>query len=125
MNESRGSLSATAEATPPPFDSARLDGLLDEAGIDAVVISSKHNIHIFRRLPVFLLRSFRRDWRQPLFAVSRLCQRASGSIDLYRARDGCLREGAWEILDPVFPDLGTSLDLAQLVVDHLKSLPRM
>src|SRR6202453_3415840 len=33
-----------AEATSPPFDSARLDALLDEAGIDALVISSKHNI---------------------------------------------------------------------------------
>jgi Xaa-Pro aminopeptidase len=29
---------------PLPFDSARLDDLLDEAGIDALVISSKHNI---------------------------------------------------------------------------------
>ena len=37
------SLSATAEA-PPPFDTARLDKLLDEAGMDAVLISSKHNI---------------------------------------------------------------------------------
>jgi Xaa-Pro aminopeptidase len=27
-----------------PFDVSRLDGLLDEAGLDAVVISSKHNI---------------------------------------------------------------------------------
>src|SRR6476469_5625948 len=35
---------AKAEAAPPPVDSARLDGLLDEAGMDAVVISSKHNI---------------------------------------------------------------------------------
>ena len=44
MNESRSTSSATAEAASPPFDSARLDALLDEAGIDAVVISSKHNI---------------------------------------------------------------------------------
>src|SRR3984957_547061 len=44
MNESHGSLSATAEATPLPFDSALLDGLLDEAGTDAGGISSKHNI---------------------------------------------------------------------------------
>src|SRR5580658_1663173 len=44
MNESLGSLSATAEAAPLPFDNARLDSLLDEAGMDAVVISSKHNI---------------------------------------------------------------------------------
>ena len=34
---------AKAEKTPP-FDSARLDALLDEAGIDALVVSSKHNI---------------------------------------------------------------------------------
>ena len=44
MNESRSSVSAIAEATALPFDSARLDSLLDEAGMDAVVISSKHNI---------------------------------------------------------------------------------
>ena len=44
MNESRSTSSATAGATSLPFDSARLDDLLDEAGIDAVVISSKHNI---------------------------------------------------------------------------------
>ena len=35
---------AKAEAASPPFDSARLDALLDEAGMDAAVISSKHNI---------------------------------------------------------------------------------
>ena len=44
MSESLGSLSATAGAAPLPFDTARLDDLLDEAGIDAAVISSKHNI---------------------------------------------------------------------------------
>ncbi len=44
MNESRSTASATAGARRLPFDSARLDDLLDEAGIDAVVISSKHNI---------------------------------------------------------------------------------
>ena len=44
MNESRSSLSATAEAAPLPFDGARLDALLDEAGMDAVVVCSKHNI---------------------------------------------------------------------------------
>jgi Xaa-Pro aminopeptidase len=44
MNESRSLSSAMAEAPSPPFDSARLDALLDEAGMDAAVISSKHNI---------------------------------------------------------------------------------
>jgi Xaa-Pro aminopeptidase len=44
MNESRSFSAATAETMSPPFDSARLDALLDEAGMDAVVVCSKHNI---------------------------------------------------------------------------------
>ena len=44
MNESRSVSPATAEATSPPFDCARFDDLLDEAGMDAVVVCSKHNI---------------------------------------------------------------------------------
>ena len=35
---------AATGAAPLPFDNARLDGLLDEAGMDAAVICSKHNI---------------------------------------------------------------------------------
>ena len=38
MAQARGSLA------PLPFDNARLDNLLDESGMDALVISSKHNI---------------------------------------------------------------------------------
>jgi Xaa-Pro aminopeptidase len=44
MNQSRSFSAATAETMSPPFDSARLDALLDEAGMDAVVVCSKHNI---------------------------------------------------------------------------------
>jgi hypothetical protein len=45
MIESRtSSSSVSGHAIVLPFDGARLDGLLDEAGIDALVISSKHNI---------------------------------------------------------------------------------
>src|SRR5690242_2590256 len=35
---------AAKPGPPLPFDAARLDRLLEEEGIDAVVISSKHNI---------------------------------------------------------------------------------
>src|SRR5580658_3076054 len=35
---------ATAAAAPIPFDNDRLDALMEEAGIDALVVSSKHNI---------------------------------------------------------------------------------
>ncbi len=34
----------TLSATRPPFDSARLDRLLEEAGIDILLVTSKHNI---------------------------------------------------------------------------------
>ena len=44
MTKSRGSLAPAGEASALPFDRAHLDGLLDETGIDALVISSKHNI---------------------------------------------------------------------------------
>ena len=36
--------SAAGSAPVTPFDSARLDALLDEAGIDALILTSKHNI---------------------------------------------------------------------------------
>jgi Xaa-Pro aminopeptidase len=35
---------AISPPTPIPFDSGRLDALLEEAGIDALVVTSKHNI---------------------------------------------------------------------------------
>jgi Xaa-Pro aminopeptidase len=45
MKQEYGSLAKNALGEAPiPFDKARLDALLDEAGIDALVISSKHNI---------------------------------------------------------------------------------
>ena len=65
---------APATTKPIPFDAARLDGLMEEAGIDALIVSSKHNIQYLlggyrffffdymdavgtsRYLPVFLYR---------------------------------------------------------------------
>jgi Xaa-Pro aminopeptidase len=41
MNEARGIAGA---AQPIPFDAAKLDAILDRAGIDALIVSSKHNI---------------------------------------------------------------------------------
>ena len=35
---------ATAAPPPIPFDTARLDALMEEAGIDALLVTSKHNI---------------------------------------------------------------------------------
>ncbi len=39
-----GASSAAAEAPTLPFDAGRLDELLDQAGIDVLVVSSKHNV---------------------------------------------------------------------------------
>ena len=39
-----GRLIATETIATVPFDAARLDGLLDEAGLDAVLVTSKHNV---------------------------------------------------------------------------------
>ena len=40
-----GAKRATAAPPPIPFDAAQLDALMDEAGIDALIVTSKHNIH--------------------------------------------------------------------------------
>ena len=32
------------KAKPIPFDTARLDGLLEQAGLDALLVTSKHNV---------------------------------------------------------------------------------
>ena len=39
-----GHADAAIAGPPIPFDAARLDGLMEEAGIDALVVTSKHNI---------------------------------------------------------------------------------
>ena len=45
MTTHSGSEGTTAAmAGIPPFDSAKLDNLLDEAGLDAVLVTSKHNV---------------------------------------------------------------------------------
>ena len=38
-------MSVPSPMRPIPFDTAKLDGLLDEAGIDVLVATSKHNVH--------------------------------------------------------------------------------
>ncbi len=41
MNDASGSAEA---ALAIPFDAAKLDAILDRAGIDGLIVSSKHNI---------------------------------------------------------------------------------
>ena len=45
MEQTRDASNGRSGGGPPlPFDAARLDGLLEEAGLDALIVSSKHNI---------------------------------------------------------------------------------
>ena len=41
LNHAGGALAASR---PIPFDAGRLDALMEEAGIDALIVTSKHNI---------------------------------------------------------------------------------
>jgi Xaa-Pro aminopeptidase len=44
MNTATVTNRAPARTKPIPFDAARLDGLMEEAGIDALLVTSKHNV---------------------------------------------------------------------------------
>ena len=106
MTESPAARSfAKAEATSPPFDSARLDALLDEAGMDAVVISSKHNIqYLFGGYRFFFFDHF------DAIGVSRYLPilvyvkgRPDQSTYIGHGME-VLREGPRQVLDSVLPD---------------------
>jgi Xaa-Pro aminopeptidase len=123
MNESRGLLSATAGATPPPFDSARLDSLLDEAGMDAVVISSKHNIqYLFGGYRFFFFDHF------DAIGVSRylpLLVYVKGRPELSTYIGHAMESYENELgkfWTPAFQTAGATLDSAQLAADHLGKL---
>ena len=92
MNESRASLSSvTSKAASLPFDSIRLDGLLDEAGMDAVVICSKHNIqYLMGGYRFFFFDHFDAIGVSRYLPSPGLRQRPSGSVDLCRSRNGIL-----------------------------------
>ncbi len=123
MNESRGSFSATAEATPLPFDSARLDRLLDEAGMDAVVISSKHNIqYLFGGYRFFFFDHF------DAIGVSRYLPmlvyvkgHPEQSTYIGQGMESYEKE-LGKFWTPAFQASGTSVDSAQLAIDHLGKL---
>jgi Xaa-Pro aminopeptidase len=123
MNDSRNVSSATAEATSPPFDSARFDDLLDAAGMDAVVVCSKHNIQyllggyrffffdhfdaigISRYLPFFVYVKGRPDQSTYVGHGMESYEKALGKF--------------WT---PSFQTAGTTLDSAQRVTEHLAKL---
>jgi Xaa-Pro aminopeptidase len=121
--ESRTSVSEMAEATAPPFDSARLDDLLDEAGMDAVVVCSKHNIQ-------YLLGGYRFFFFDHFDAigVSRYLPflvyvkgRPDQSTYVGHGMESYEKDHG-KFWTPSFQTAGATLDSAQRVVDHLRKL---
>jgi Xaa-Pro aminopeptidase len=124
MTESRSSLSSTlSEASTLPFDSARLDGLLDEAGIDALVISSKHNIqYLFGGYRFFFFDHF------DAIGVSRYLPllihvkgRPDQSTYIGHSMES-YEQDLRKFWTPTFQMARATLDAAQLAADHLRSL---
>src|SRR3984885_7958706 len=112
-----------AEATSPPFDSARLDALLDEAGIEALVISSKHNIqYLFGGYRFFFFDHF------DAIGVSRYLPllvyvkgRPDESTYIGHAMESYEKD-LGKFWTPAFQTARATLDSAQLAVDHLTKL---
>ena len=123
MTEGLSSLSASAEATALPFDSARLDNLLDEAGMDAVVISSKHNIqYLFGGYRFFFFDHF------DAIGVSRYLPllvyvkgRPEQSTYIGHGMESYEKD-LGKFWTPVFQTAGATLDSTQLAIDHLRKL---
>src|ERR1700753_4071214 len=123
MGSSAARSFAKAQVTSPPFDSARLDALLDEAGMDAVVISSKHNIQyllggyrffffdhfdaigVSRYLPILIYVKGRPDQSTYI----------GQGMEAYEKENGTFAT-------PAFQTSSTSLDSAQLAANHLARL---
>ena len=123
MNESPSSLPATAGAAPLPFDSPRLDSLLDEAGMDAVVISSKHNIqYLFGGYRFFFFDHF------DAIGVSRYLPllvyvkgRPEQSTYIGHGMESYEKD-LGKFWTPTFQTAGATLDATQLAIDHLGKL---
>jgi Xaa-Pro aminopeptidase len=123
MNESRSLSSATTEAPSPPFDSGRLDDLLDEAGMDAVLISSKHNIqYLFGGYRFFFFDHF------DAIGVSRYLPllvyvkgRPEQSTYIGHAMESYEKD-LGKFWTPTFQAARATLDSTQLAIDHLRKL---
>jgi Xaa-Pro aminopeptidase len=114
---------AKAEAASPPFDSARLDSLLDEASLDAVVISSKHNIqYLFGGYRFFFFDHF------DAIGVSRYLPiliyvkgRPDQSTYIGHGMEAYEKE-LGKFWTPTLQTSSTSVDSARLAADHLAKL---
>ncbi len=123
MTERPTALSFAKAEAAPRFDSVRLDSLLDEAGMDAVVISSKHNIqYLFGGYRFFFFDHF------DAIGVSRYLPiliyvkgRPEQSTYIGHGMEAYEKE-LGKFWTSAFQTSSTSLDSARLAADHLAKL---
>jgi Xaa-Pro aminopeptidase len=123
MTEKPTALSFAKVGAAPPFDAARLDALLDEAGMDAAVISSKHNIqYLFGGYRFFFFDHFdaigvSRYLPMLIYVKGRPDQSAyiGHGMETYEKELG-------KFWTPAFRGSSTSFDSARLTADHLAKL---
>jgi Xaa-Pro aminopeptidase len=117
-------LEARSRATSPlPFDNERLDALLEEAGIDAVAVSSKHNIqYLFGGYRFFFFDHFDATGVSrylPILIYVRGRPDQSAYIGNPMER---YEEALGKFWVPPLSAARGSLDAAQAAADHLKKL---
>jgi Xaa-Pro aminopeptidase len=126
MNEGLGSSGPGGRELPStPFDHHRLDALLDEAGIDALAVTSKHNIHyLFGGYRFFFFDHF------DAIGVSRYLPilvyvkgRPDQSTYIGHAMETYERD-LGKFWTPSLRTARTSADAARLAGDHLAKLGR-
>ena len=92
---------ATAGPPPIPFDAGRLDALMEEAGIDALVVTSKHNIqYLLGGYRFFFFDHFDAIGVSRYLPVLVYVKGHPERADLCRTSDGELRAGAQPVLGP-------------------------
>ena len=94
-------LSLRQPSIPAKFPSIATSStrIMDAAGLDVLIVTSKHNIqYLLGGYRFFFFDAHGCDRPEPLFAGVHLSEGASGGRRLYRQFDGILRARAWPLL---------------------------
>ena len=117
-------MDGTSIESKPPFDTGKLDKLLDEAGIDALVVTSKHNIQ-------YLLGGYRFFFFDQMDAIgiSRYLPiliyqkgRPADSVYVGNVMEGYEKELGSFWMTSVMNGAWGTVDATELAVGHLKKL---
>ena len=92
---------AAATTKPIPFDAAKLDALMDDAGIDLLLVTSKHNVqYLLGGYRFFFFDYMDALGDEPLSADRAVSARRPAGRGLFRLWAGDVRARARQVLDP-------------------------